>query len=86
MNKEQVTGFSEKAVAPHSSTLPGRSGGRRSPVRSRLWGRTESDTAEVTRWQQQGFPGGSVVTDPPGSAGDTGSVPGPGSSHVLWSS
>ena len=28
-----------------------------------------------------GFPGGSVVKDPPANAGDTGSVPGPGRSH-----
>ena len=32
--------------------LPGESQGRRSLVGCRLWGRTESDTAEAT-WQQQ---------------------------------
>ena len=32
--------------------LPGESQGQRSPVGCRLWGRTESDTTEVT-WQQQ---------------------------------
>ncbi|XP_068400326.1 nucleolin-like isoform X3 [Eschrichtius robustus] len=32
-----------------------------------------------------GFPGGTVVKNPPADAGDTGSSPGPGRSHVPWS-
>ena len=32
-----------------------------------------------------GFPGGSVVKNPPPSAGDTDSIPGPGSAHMPWS-
>ena len=32
-----------------------------------------------------GFPGGSLAKNPPASAGDMGSIPDPGSSHVLWS-
>ena len=32
-----------------------------------------------------GFPGGAVVKDPPANAGDTGSSPGPGRSHMPWS-
>ena len=31
------------------------------------------------------FPGGTVVTNPPANAGDTGSSPGPGRSHMLQS-
>ena len=31
------------------------------------------------------FPGGAVVKNPLASAGDTGSSPGPGRSHMLWS-
>ena len=31
------------------------------------------------------FPGGGVVKNPPASAGDTGSSPGPGRSHLLQS-
>ena len=31
------------------------------------------------------FPGGTVVKSPPANAGDTGSSPGPGRSHMLWS-
>ena len=29
-----------------------------------------------------GFPGGAVVKNPPANAGDTGSCPGPGRSHM----
>ena len=32
-----------------------------------------------------GFPGGAVVKNPPASAGDTGSSPGPGRSHMPQS-
>ena len=34
---------------------------------------------KIMRW---GFPGGAVVKNPPASAGDTGSSPGPGRSHM----
>ena len=33
----------------------------------------------------RGFPGGSVVKNPPDNAGDTGSNPGAGRSHMPWS-
>ena len=33
----------------------------------------------------RGFPGGAVVGNPPAKAGDTGSSPGPGRSHMPWS-
>ena len=33
----------------------------------------------------QGFPGGAVVKNPPANAGDTSSNPGPGRSHMLRS-
>ena len=33
----------------------------------------------------QGFPGGPVVKNLPANAGDTGSSPGPGRSHMPWS-
>ena len=36
------------------------------------------------RWRD--FPGGAVVKNPPANAGDTGSSPGLGRSHVPWSS
>ena len=32
----------------------------------------------------EGFPGGAVVKNPPANAGDTGSSPGPGRSHMPW--
>ena len=33
----------------------------------------------------QGFPDGAVVKNPPANSGDMGSSPGPGRSHMLWS-
>ena len=33
----------------------------------------------------EGFPGGTVVKNPPANAGDTGLNPGPGISHMSWS-
>ena len=33
----------------------------------------------------QGFPGGPVVKNSPVNIRDTGSIPGPGRSHMLWS-
>ena len=33
----------------------------------------------------RGFPGGSVVKNSPTNAGDIGSIPGPGRSHMPWS-
>ena len=38
----------EKEMATHSMFLPGESQGRGSLVGCRLWGRTDSDTTEVT--------------------------------------
>ena len=36
--------------------------------------------------KKEDFPGGAVVKNPPASAGDTGSSPGPGRSHMPRSS
>ena len=35
--------------------------------------------------QDRDFPGGAVVKNPPANAGDMGSIPGPGRSHMLQS-
>ena len=42
---------------------------------------------QVVRSQKhiRGFPGGAVVENLPADAGDTGSSPGPGRSHMPWS-
>ena len=42
----------------------------------------------VREWVKEvlGFPGGSVVNNPPASAGDVGLIPGQGRPHVPWSS
>ena len=39
----------------------------------------------VKKKKEGGFPGGAVVENLPASAGDTGSSPGLGRSHMLWS-
>ena len=39
----------------------------------------------LNKTQPLGFPGGAVVENPPANAGDTGSSPGPGRSHMPWS-
>ena len=39
----------------------------------------------MLRLNMGGFPGGAVVKNPPANAGDTGSSPGPGRSHMLRS-
>ena len=38
-----------------------------------------------TKMTIEGFPGGTVVENPPAGAGDTGSSPGLGRSHMPWS-
>ena len=42
-------------------------------------------THQQLRNGAEGFPGGTVVENPPANAEDTGSSPGPGRSHMLWS-
>ena len=39
----------------------------------------------IKYWLYTGFPGGAAVKNPPANAGDTGSSPGPGRSHMPWS-
>ena len=39
----------------------------------------------MSRNAHRGFPGGTVVKNPPANAGDTGSSAGPGRSHMPWS-
>ena len=39
----------------------------------------------ATKDHTLGFPGGTVVKNPPANAGDTGSNPGLGRSHMPWS-
>ena len=41
-----------------------------------------TQTKDNSPWD---FPGGAVVKNPPANAGDTGSSPGPGRSHMLRS-
>ena len=40
---------------------------------------------KLLKLYRSGFPGGAVVKNPPANAGDTGSSPGPGRSHMPQS-
>jgi len=39
----------------------------------------------IKRKHDLNFPGGAMDKNPPANAGDTGSIPGPGRFHMLWS-
>ena len=41
--------------------------------------------AVLKKLNRESFPGGAVVKNLPANAGDMGSSPGPGRSHMLWS-
>ena len=43
------------------------------------------DLKEIIKVNLLGFPGGAVVKNPPANAGDRGSSPGPGRSHMPQS-
>ena len=61
-------------------------------VTSYLLGRSLRELLIILFWvlvarveSYMGFPGGSVVKNSPANAGDMGSIPDPGRSHVPWS-
>ena len=55
-------------------------------MRGRGGGEREKPSLEsVFKSLNQGFPGGAVVESLPANAGDTGSSPGLGRSHMPWS-
>ena len=76
----------EKEMETHSSTLAWKIHGQRSLVCYSPWGHRESDmtqssfTFTFTTLKLLGFPGGSVVKNPPASARDSGLIPGSGRS------
>ena len=48
-------------------------------------GVTQTLTLKLRKQTSWDFPGGTVVEDPPANAGDAGSSPGLGRSHMPWS-
>ena len=53
-----------------------------------MWGymfRKCSGQKDIKNMYASGFPGGAVVENLPANAGDTGSSPGLGRSHMPWS-
>ena len=52
------------------------------------WKDKHLNLLELSTWKETAsgdFPGGAVVKNLPANAGDTGSIPGPGRSHMLQS-
>ena len=49
------------------------------------WSERAPEKIREDRNKKQDFPGGAVVKNPPANAGDTGSSPGPGRSHMPQS-
>ena len=59
---------------------------RKKVFKSQKYSRNEILIKEIYSGKNyRGFPGGSVVKNPPANAGDMGSSPGPGRPHMLWS-
>ena len=49
------------------------------------WVKEEIRRVNLKYFEMRDFPGGAVVKNPPANAGDMGSSPGPGRSHMPWS-
>ena len=47
-----------------------------------MYGRAHRETVYLFKTEARDFPGGTVVKNVPANAGDTGSIPGPGRSHM----
>ena len=66
--------------------MDGRKEGRNNAICSNMDGPREYHIKRSkSERERQGFPGGTVVKNPLANAGDTGSSPGPGRSHMLLS-
>ena len=54
---------------------------------AKTWKQPKCPSTEewIKRMWYRDFPSGAVVKNPPANAGDTGSIPGPGRSHMLRS-
>ena len=50
-----------------------------------MWNLKYDTNKLIYKTEIEGFPGGTVVKNPPANTGDTGSSPGPGRSHMPWS-
>ena len=50
-----------------------------------VWNLKNNANECICKTETEGFPGGAVVKNPPANAGNRGSSPGPGRSHMPWS-
>ena len=67
------------------NSLQRKKNGRRLLPRIQKVGKKASFPHLQSKITMQGYPGGVVVKNPPANAGDMGSSPGPGRSHMPWS-
>ena len=88
MNHESchVIGFIFKVWNDSTTALPIFLHYMKFRIMSRMWYRYKIDYYySAIKKDMQGFPGGAVVENLPANAGDTGSSPGLGRSHMPWS-
>ena len=82
-----ATSFSRGSSRPRDRTQVSWIG-KADELPTELWGKPPVSPAKSTDLIyciRQGFPGGAVDKNLPANAGDTGSIPGPGRFHKLWS-
>ena len=65
----------EKAIQVKTSPFP-------TNFPKSLYPERSERTIRIRKWENRDFPGGAVVKNTPARAGDTGSSPGPGRSHM----
>ena len=75
----QRSGNNYYTLSPHEAELKNKYQGK--IVVMPLW-LSDHPGRSFFKGERQDFPGGAVVKNPPVNAGDTGSSPGPGSSHM----
>ena len=72
----------DSALPLQRALVPSLVGELRSPI---WWGAAKIKKKIESKEMDRGLPGGAVVENPPANAGDTGSMPGPGRSHMPQS-
>ena len=84
VSKSKLVGWRHRLDGHDFEQAPGVGDGQGGLACCGPWGRKDSDRSERLNWTEQGFPGGSVVKSLSANARDVGSIPGLGSSYMLW--